>query len=284
MLHWLASNAEGELSMHVSRAFISVVALVALVAMVSWTNSAKAADIESEPPKEAPAPANEWSFTVAPYLWDVGLFGQPPVNVDMSFGDILDNLKFAGMLAAEAHNGTWGVAGDLIYVSIADSETATRSVLGTPTSLSLGVKTKSFTGTLMGEYRVIANPDMTMDLMAGVRLWSVDNDISASLTFGGTPVAAFSGSDGATWVDPMIGAKARFNTNSPWYFSAWGLIGGFGASADIDWDLFGSVGYQWNDKLSTVLGYRALGVNYSSGGFVYDVVQQGPVLGMTYKF
>jgi hypothetical protein len=260
------------------------------VATVGGGFSAQAADMAPEPAKQAPPPAREWAFTVAPYIWgaglsgDVGLFGLTPVNVDMSFGDILDNLRFAGMLAAEAHNGTWGVAGDLIYVSIADSETATRSIAGIPTSLSFGVKTKSFTGTLMGEYRVVANPNVTIDLMAGARLWSVDNDISASLTFGGTPLAGFSGSDGATWVDPMIGAKARFNTNSPWYFSAWGLIGGFGAAADIDWDVFGSVGYQWNDRFSTVLGYRALGVNYSDNGFEYDVVQQGPVLGMTFSF
>jgi hypothetical protein len=255
------------------------VSIAAVALSLGFTTAVQAADIASEPPKEAPPPAKEWAFTIAPYLWgagltgDVGLFGQPPVNVDLSFGDILDNLKFAGMLAAEANNGTWGIVGDLIYVSIADSETETRSLAGIPTSLSLGVKTKSFTGTLMGEYRVVSNQDMTVDLMAGARLWSVDNDINASLTFGGTPVAAFSGSDGDTWVDPMIGAKARFNTNSPWYFTAWG-----------DWDVFGSVGYQWNEKFSTVLGYRALGVNYSSGGFVYDVVQQGPVLGMTYKF
>ncbi len=72
-----------------------------------------------------------------------------------------------------------------------------------------------------------------MDLMAGARIWKVDNDTTASLTLGGMPVAAFGGSDGSTWVDPMIGAKARFNTNSPWYFKGGGMVGGFGASADI---------------------------------------------------
>ena len=87
---------------------------------LGFATAVHAADTASEPQKAAPAPANEWAFTVAPYLWgaglsgDVGLFGQPPVNLDLSFDDLLNHLKFAAMLAVEAHNGTWGVAGDLL--------------------------------------------------------------------------------------------------------------------------------------------------------------------------
>jgi hypothetical protein len=75
---------------------------------------AKSADLGNEAPPSAPAPAgSEWTFTIAPYLWaaglqgDIGLFGRQPVHVDMSFGDIFDNLRFGGMVVGEAHNGTW---------------------------------------------------------------------------------------------------------------------------------------------------------------------------------
>jgi hypothetical protein len=66
-------------------------------------------------------PADEWRFSIAPYLWgaglngDAGLFGLQPINIDMSFGDIIDDLHFGGMLVAEAHNGTWGPFGDIVY-------------------------------------------------------------------------------------------------------------------------------------------------------------------------
>jgi hypothetical protein len=33
-----------------------------------------------------------------------------------------------------------------------------------------------------------------------------------------------------------------------------------------------------------VAGYRALGVDYSHDGFVYDVVQKGPILGLMVQF
>ena len=120
--------------------------------------------------------------------------------------------------------------------------------------------------------------------MAGVRVWDVDNEIDLALTAGGTPIAAFSGSDGATWADPIVGARARYNIDETWYLTGFAAIGGFGAGSDITWDALGGVGYQYNEWLSFVAGYRALGVDYDQDGFDYDVVQHGPILGTVMKF
>jgi hypothetical protein len=38
------------------------------------------------------------------------------------------------------------------------------------------------------------------------------------------------------------------------------------------------------DRLSGFVGYRALGVNYKSDGFIYDVVQHGPLVGVSLRF
>src|SRR5262245_24500496 len=81
---------------------------------------AQAADIAAAPPEPAPPPQKEWTFTVAPYFWaagidgKVGLFGQDPVTIDESFGDILKDLKFGAMFATELSNGTWGVFVDVL--------------------------------------------------------------------------------------------------------------------------------------------------------------------------
>jgi hypothetical protein len=50
------------------------------------------------------------------------------------------------------------------------------------------------------------------------------------------------------------------------------------------WDVMGGVGYRFTDSFSTLLGYRALGVDYRDDGFVFDVVQQGPILGLVFRF
>ncbi|WP_156953419.1 hypothetical protein [Afifella pfennigii] len=61
-----------------------------------------------------PAHAQDWEFQVTPYAWLSGLSGDvgtipglPAGSVDLSFGDILDDLDFAGMLLASARNGPW---------------------------------------------------------------------------------------------------------------------------------------------------------------------------------
>lgn len=267
-----------------------VLGLPAFLGALALAGAVRAADVETAPPVPAPPREREWTITIAPYLWaagingDVGLFGREPVHVDMSFGDIFDNLRFAGMVVGEAHNGTWGVLGDLIYVKIDADATATRTIAGIPVSLSGSVDTSSLTATFMGEYRAITQPTATLDLMAGARIWSVDNDIELHLSAGGPTLAAFSGSDGSTWVDPMVGIKGRVDIDPTWYLTGWGMVGGFGAGSKISWDVLGGVGYQWNERFSIVAGYRALGVNYDNDGFVYDVVQQGPILGAVLRF
>ena len=67
------------------------------------------------------------------------------------------------------------------------------------------------------------------------------------------------------------------------YFAGWGLIGAGGA--DVDWDVAAGLGYRFNDTLSATVGYRAMGVDYSNDdGFLFDVVQQGPIMGLTINF
>jgi hypothetical protein len=130
-------------------------------------------------------------------------------------------LKFGGMVVAEAHNGTWGVAVDIVYAKIEAEESVTRPIAGIPVSLSGSVETSSLTATIMGEYRAVSQPTATVDLMAGARIFSVDNDIELSLSAGGPPLAAFSGSDGSTWVDPSVGIKGRVDINPSWYVTGW---------------------------------------------------------------
>jgi hypothetical protein len=236
------------------------------------------------------AQSDRWTITVAPYLWfaglngDTGIFGLEPVEVNSSFGDILETLRFGGMVVTELHNGTWGIFSDLMYAKTEVDESVTRSVSGVPTSLTATVETSSFTGTLMGAYRVSSSPTVAIDVMAGARLWNLDNDISLTLTQGGPPLAGLSGSDGSTWVDPMIGISGRFDLSPSWFVNGWGMIGGFGAGSGLTWDVLVAVGYRWSRSFSLVGGYRALGVDYENDGFVYDLVQHGPLLGAVFRF
>jgi len=50
------------------------------------------------------------------------------------------------------------------------------------------------------------------------------------------------------------------------------------------WDIMGGLGYEFTETSSVVVGYRALSVDYSNEGFVFDIVQRGPLMGAVFRF
>jgi hypothetical protein len=68
-------------------------------------------------------------------------------------------------------------------------------------------------------------------------------------------------------------------------------LGGFGTGSEFSWQLVGTYGFDVNcfgSPLRTIVGYRALAVDYSENGRFgkneLDVVQHGPVMGATLKW
>lgn len=246
------------------------------------TNAAVAADVSplliGEPrPAEA---EGGWTFSVAPYFWIAGLsgdtaqFGMPTVHIDASFSDILGNLDFAFMAAGEARYDRFSVIGDVIYTKLsADAETP----LGILAS-DVDVTSESFSGLLGLGYAVLDGPDGHLDVVGGIKLWSVETTISLS----GGLLGRREASDSATWVDGVVGLRGKYSFTPEIYLTGWGLVGGGGA--DIDWDVALGIGYDFNDRVSAIGGFRALGVDYSDDGFLFDTVQQGPILGVAIKF
>ena len=254
---------------------------VAGAAFVLLCSGSFAADVPESVTNEVPFPEERWQVGVAPYLWmsgingSVGQFGLPPVHIDASFTDLLENLDMALMMVAEAKKGRFGIFTDLIYSDLSVGGTGPGGVL----TVDLG--TKMFTGTAMLEYSVLQDDRSTLDLMAGARVWAVNTD--ASIT-SGVPPLNFTGNDDAVWVDPMIGVKGRTRLSEAFYLVGWGMIGGFGVSSDLGWDVMGAVGYDVTERFSMVVGYRANGVDYQDGPFVFDVVMDGPIIGGAYRF
>jgi len=66
--------------------------------------------------------------------------------------------------------------------------------------------------------------------------------------------------------------------------TGWGLICGLGVSSEIAWDATGRLGYAFNDVVSLVADTRGLGVDYRNDGFVFDVIQHGPIFGAVFRF
>lgn len=87
-----------------------------------------------------------------------------------------------------------------------------------------------------------------------------------------------------SWVDPIIGVRARYNFTDKIYALARADIGGFGVSSDLTWQAYGAVGYQCTSQTAVELGYRHLYVDYRDGDFIYDVDTSGAMVSLIYHF
>lgn len=250
-----------------------------VVVMLAFAGMAKAADIAPPPEMES-----GWQFEVAPYGWLAGLdgkaaqFGLPPQDIDVSIRQVLDNLDIALMGLVQVRNERFSAFSDLVYGKLSASISTPRGILADKVEVS----TETLMWTVGAAYSIYYDPEVAnFDLVVGGRLWSLDTEakIKGGL-FGGTEL-----DDGETWVDPLVGAKGRYSLTPDLFMTGWALFGGFGITDDkLMWDLFGGIGYDFWPGTAIVAGYRAVSVDYEKGDFLYDTVQQGPLLGIDFRF
>ncbi len=221
-----------------------------------------------------------WTFAVSPYAWLPGLstsVGTPQgtVDVDMSTSDVVSDLNFAFMGAAEARKGKWGLIADFIYSDISSSE---------PTPLGLlwdkaTADTRLSALTVYAGYRVFEDERAAVDVLAGGRFYWLNVDFA--LTPNRARGLEYNLND--DWADPVFGLRGRYNFNENWFATALGDLGGF-AGDDNSWQVFGSVGYQFNPTWSVQAGWRYMDVEKTVSGTDLAIGLNGPMIGFTGRF
>ena len=237
--------------------------------------------LASAPPAQAAEP---WEFTLTTYLWAAGIDGDvgtfpalPPVSVDVSFGDIMDNFKFGAMALMEARKDRFLLLADFIYLDIGTSKD-----VSIPDAQFSEVRfdNKNIMSTMAVGYRVADASATKFDVLAGIRINAVDTSVDL-LRPNGTGLSA--DSDEA-WVDPIFGARLRTPLGKKTTFALYGDLGGFGVSSDFTWQAAATLQYQVSEHVVLSGGYRMLGVDYENDGYVFDVTMSGPMLGASYRF
>jgi hypothetical protein len=103
---------------------------------------------------------------------------------------------------------------------------------------------------------------------------------------------AIARADAIQWVDPVFGVRVRHQFTPHQELTVRGDIGGFGLGSQFSWQAVAVYSYAWEldggQKLAALLGFRALGVNYSSGSGPDAVgineTLYGPIIGVSYRF
>ena len=230
-------------------------------------------------PAAAQTASTSWKFTVAPYLWTAGLGGQVGIgrvstNVDVSFSQLLDHLRFGAMSAVDARKGAVVVTGDLVYVSVGGSEAF--AISGASGAVSFDQREVILQGGV--GVTPIDTRIWTVDLILGARYW----DLDAEFGLDPTNHDARARSGNRHWVDATAGGRVRFSPAEAWHLVADGDVGGGGSHNT--WRLAGRATYDLSSRYGLMAGYKYLAVDYEHDGFLYDTHLNGWQIGPTFTF
>lgn len=244
------------------------------------------------------SPSNKWHFAILPYLWMMGINGKTAIkgrtaNLNVSFGDIWDNLDFAAEVHIEAWRDRFGFFIDTSFAKISLKKDVD---LRFDKTLTAKFITRFFLGEFGGFYRAgtwplggagsKTNTSLTLDLIGGGRYWYLKNELDITGPIGLNPNI----SDSQSWFDFIVGGRINLAINK-FFVQVRSDIGGFGLgfSSDISWNIAGYIGYElpWY-KITPIIGYRALYDKYSNGSgnnrFLWDVWIYGPQIGVGFQF
>jgi len=213
-------------------------------------------------------------------------------TIDVDSGKIIDSIDGFFMGAFEAHNGRWGLFTDYMYLSLGASRQNSRDftingALDVGTSANLGFDLEGTIWTLAGEYRLPAAAPLTVDVLAGARMFklkpTVRWDISGSI--GTLDPLRRSGSyeKSDTLWDAIVGVKGRyaFGNGQRWIVPFYLDVGG--GDSRLTWQASTGLGYafSWGE---TSLLWRYLSYEMKSGNPQQELKFNGPMLGATFTF
>jgi hypothetical protein len=242
--------------------------------------------------------AQDWQFSVTPYLWlpnieANGAADAPPGGGEPEFEvgpvDYLDNLDFVLMLAGEARREKWSLRADVIYLDFSNERAAVKTVSGPGGVVEIPVNantTSSFTGleaqATLG-YWVVDQPKTSVELFGGLRYLDISFDLNWEFD---TPINLLPQTghieQSAAPLDFIVGTNARFGLgNGKWFVPLHADVGTGGSS--LTWQLHAGIGYSfsWGDLL---LAYRHLEYQHDDGELLEGLALSGPALGASFRF
>ncbi len=253
---------------------------LALAAFLATASLCHAGDpVVSAPITPVPEPSG-WDFAVSIYAPLMGLEGDVGVGgitsaVDLSFGDILEELDGGATAAFEARRDRWSITGDFIWLKLSGSAQP-------PAGAYLALKQEQIMASLALGYEIYGNESTSVDLLAGGAVTSMDVDLD--LFTPRLPVTIRSASGSQEWIDPFVGLRIRQQLSDRWSMWIRGDYGGFGVSSDEYWQVIAGISYRLSEHTSLALAYRMIGIDYQQGGFTYDTEMAGPNLGLVFRF
>jgi hypothetical protein len=160
---------------------------------------------------------------------------------------------------------------DIMWIRLGDD----RALPNTPGQGVANLHATEFFLTQKLGYRLIDSERLKIDALAGFRYWYFGENLSFT-----TNTLTFSGVQ--SWVDPLVGGRITGILTPKVEVSIGGDVGGWGAGSQMDYRIFGLLGYRIKPALALQVGYRYLYFDYrrASGAYL-DTATSGVLCGVS---
>lgn len=220
-----------------------------------------------------------WTNTAELYVLGAGLsgtmgIGPAEVKVSATFDQILSNLEFGAMANYRGESRTFAVGADVMYTSLG------ATTEGPTGRREAKVEAKEWLATVAASWRVSRG----FEVLGGARLTSLTNALVLTDPAGVERRVELT----KTWVDPILGMRARLPVGKKWSLEGYGDVGGFGAASSFTYLVQARVSWQASRVVRLGLAYRVLYQDYETGSgleaFTWKVTTQGPLVALGVKF
>lgn len=237
-----------------------------------------AAPAQAQPPTGM---AEEWSFTLSPYVWFSGLGGEVTLprgseSFSADFGDIFESLKFAAMGIVEARRQNFSLLFDLMYLNLQQGV----PVPGGGAFSGGSSRVKTTEASVIGLFTLVERNNGRFELGGGLRAWWLNTEIR----FDAGRLPGRTVDQTTNWVDPVIAARASLRLNDRLSLTGYGDIGGFGVGSEFTWQVIATLDWRVSDWISASVGYRWIQIEYDSGRATIDLEMSGPIIGASFRF
>lgn len=237
----------------------------------------------------APAAAEDWNFSVTPYVWatdvgvDVTVRDRTLVDAEIPFNDLLKDLQSAVILRADAMRGAHGIAIDLFNVTVADDSARVALPDGSGAELALDAEIGMTLLDVAGVYDP-AGDGQGLALLYGARLVGQREDITATIE-GGEAGATRRFNADDTYIDALMGFRYAGTLPGRWSYELAADVSTGGT--DLTWSVNPSIGYTFgeNAQYRATAGYRYLAVDFATEpGVDMNMTLSGFLVGLRFSF
>ena len=243
------------------------------------------------------AAEDKWRFELTPYFWTAGLdvdtttVNGRSASGDFDFGDILDNLDFAGSLHFEAWKGKWGFIIDEFYIDVG-TEASFIPRIGPILNVDVDIK-ENILELAVAYHFDIQTPKISIEPIAGMRYGILETEIDLKLTTAQLPNFGETSrklEDDEWWIEIFGGGRFIYRFSERFIFIFRGDLGGikYGDQSVFTWHVFSGLDYRPWKSVSLKAGYKVYDFNYENGAnaskFKFDAMMHGPIFGASFYF